>query len=326
MKRREATIALAVLAVGPTWARAQAGSKVYRIGFLGFSSPSDYAPNLNAFLAGLRDLGYEDGRNIAIDYRWAEGHEERLADLAVQLVNLRPDVLVTHAIGVRAAQRATSTIPIVIGASSDPVALGLVNSLARPGGNTTGVASQIVDLAPKRLELLMEAVPRLKRVGVLSNLAQPASARGVDAMEVVARKHGIRIQSFGVTFAAESVDAAFDAALRGAPDGIVVQPDPITAKHGVAIGRLALKHRLPSIGGGLQFAQDGGLLAYGGSFLEGWRLAGRYVDRILKGAKPGDLPIEQPTTFELAVNLKTAKDLDLVLPRALLLRATDVIP
>jgi putative ABC transport system substrate-binding protein len=311
------------LAVTPRIGRAQ--SKVYRIGFLGLSSPADYAPYLKAFLAGLRELGYEDGRNLAIEYRWAEGRDERLAGLAAQLVAIQPDVLVTHAIGVLAAQKATSTIPIVIGASSDPVALGLVKSLAKPGGNTTGVASQIVDLAPKRLELLIEVVPTLKRVAVLSNLAQPASAGGLHAMDAVAHKRGIRMQSFGITASASSVDAAFDALLRGAPDGLVVQPDPITGKHGVAIGRLAVKHRLPSIGGGRQFAADGGLLAYGGSFVEGWRLAARYVDRILRGARPGDLPVEQPTTFELAVNLGTAKDLDLALPRALLLRATDVI-
>ena len=323
MKRRDATIALAMLAVAPHAARAQ--PKVFRIGFLGLSSPADYAPFLSAFLAGLRELGYEDGRNIAIEYRWAEGKEERLPHLAAQLVALRPDVIVTHAIGVSTAQRATSTIPIVIGASFDPVALGLVKSLAKPGGNTTGVASQIVDLAPKRLELLNEAIPGLRRVAVLSNLAGPASMPGLDAMEIVARRRGIRLQSFGVTARDESVDEAFDALLRAAADGVVVQPDPITGKHSGAIARLAVKHRLPSIGGGRQFAVDGGLLAYGASFTEGWRLAARYVDRILKGAKPGDLPVEQPTTFELAVNRRTAKALGLALPHGLLLRATDVI-
>jgi len=323
MDRRDATIALAVLTAAPRIGRAQ--SKVYRIGFLGLASRADYARFLDAFLAGLREFGYEDGRNVVIDYRWAEGYENRLPGLAAQLVGLRPDVLVTHSIGVNAAQKATSTIPIVIGVTSDPELLGLVKSLAKPGGHTTGVSAQIVDLAPKRLELLNEVVPRLKRAAVLSNLALPSTRPALDAMEVVARKRSIRLESFGITTSAESVDASFEALLRGAPEGLIVQPDPISGKHSVAIGRLAVKHRLPSVGGGRQFAVDGGLLAYGSNFEEAWRLAARYVDRILKGANPGDLPIEQPTTFELAVNLKTAKELGLALSRDLLLRATDVI-
>jgi putative ABC transport system substrate-binding protein len=179
MNRRQATLAFAALAAMPFPGKAQPNAKSYRIGFLGLSSAADYAAYLDAFLRTLRELGYEDGRNIVIEYRWADGHHERLAELAVQLVRLKPDLLVTHAIGVNAAQRATSTIPIVMGVSADPVASGLIRSLAKPGGNTTGVASQIIDIAGKRLELLKEAVPKLKDVAVLSNLALPTSRKGL---------------------------------------------------------------------------------------------------------------------------------------------------
>ena len=177
MNRRAATVARATLAAAPVLGRAQ--TKVYRIGFLGVSSPADYAPYLDAFLGGMRELGYEDGRNVAIEYRWAQGRADRLGDLAAQLVGLRPDVLVTHAIGVRAAQNATSTIPIVMGVSDDPVALGLVRSLAKPGGNTTGMASQLADLAPKRLELLNEVVRSLRRVAVRSQMSNGEPRTGM---------------------------------------------------------------------------------------------------------------------------------------------------
>lgn len=325
MKRREATIALGVLAVTPFAVEGQPAGKSYRIGFLGLSSPADYAPYLNGFLQALRELGYEDGRNIVIDYRWADGREGRLPELAVELVRLNPDVLVSHAIGVNAVQGATSTIPIVMGVSSDPVGFGLIKSLAKPGGNTTGVTSQLTELAPKRLELLKDIVPRLKDVVVLSNLALPASRTGVEGMEAAARKLDVRVRSFGVVADPATLDSLFAAVLRQRSDGLVVLPDPIIGKHGVQIAAFALKNRLPSIGGGKSFAVDGGLVAYGGNFVEGWRLAARYVDRILKGAKPADLPVEQPTTFELVVNLRTAKMLGLALPPSVMLRATEVI-
>ena len=321
MKRRQATIATAALVFMPLVSGAQPAGKSYRIGFLGLSSAADYAPYLNAFLQGLRDLGYEDGRNIAIEYRWADGREERLPELAAELVRFSPDVLVSHAIGVNAAQKATSTIPIVMGVSSDPVALGLVKSLAKPGGNTTGVASQIIDVASKRLELLKEAVPKLKDVAVLSNLALPTTRRGLEEMAGAARTFGIRMRSFGVTTQATALESTFAAILRERPDGLVVQPDPLTGKHSVAIAAFAARNRLPAIGGGKQFALDGGLASYGADFLESWRLAARYVDKILKGAKPADLPVEQLNTFELVVNAKTAKALGLTLPQSLLVRA-----
>ena len=325
MKRRKAILAFVVLAGSPFAGEAQSITKPYRVGFLGLSSAADYAPYLNAFLRGLRELGYEEGSNIVIEYRWADGREERLPELAGQLVRLDPDVLVSHAIGVGAVQRATSTIPIVMGVSADPVGFGFVKSLAKPGGNTTGVASQIVDVASKRLELLKEAVPKLKDVAVLSNLALPATRRGLEEMEAAARKLGVRVRSFGVTADAAALESVFDAIGRDRPDGLVVQPDPITGRHSALIASFAARRRLPAIGGGRQFVDDGGLASYGPSFYEGWRLAARYVDKILKGAKPADLPIEQPATFELVINAKAASALGLALPPSLLLRANEVI-
>jgi putative ABC transport system substrate-binding protein len=326
MNRRDVTIAFAVLAAMPATAAAQPKGGPRRIGFLGLSSASDYAPFLDAFLQGLRDLGYEDGRNVVIEYRWADGHEERLPELARQLVRLEPDILVSHTIGVRAAQQATSTIPIVMGVSSDPVGFGLIKSLAKPGGNTTGVATQIVDTASKRLELLKEIVPGLKEVAVLSNLAVPAAGKGLEETEAAARKLGVRVRSFGVSADATALEPRFAAVLRARPDGLVIQPDPITGKHSSSIAAFATKNRLPSIGGGKQYAIDGGLASYGSNFLEAWRLAAQYVDKILKGARPADLPVEQTSTLELVVNQKTARALGLALPPSLLLRANAVIP
>jgi putative ABC transport system substrate-binding protein len=321
MKRRQATFALAALAAVPFTGKGQPTATFYRIGFLGLTSAADYAANLDAFLRRLRELGYEDGRNIDIEYRWADGREERLPELAVQLVRRKPDVLVTHAIGVSAAQQATSTIPIVMGVSADPVASGLIKSLGKPGGNTTGVASQIIDIAAKRLELLKEAVPKLKDVAVLSNLALLTSRKGLEEMAKVGRRFDMRMRSFGVSADPAALESTLAAIARERPDGLVVQPDPLTGKHGVAIAAFAARNRLPTMAGDRQFVVDGGLASYGADFLESWRLAARYVDKILKGAKPADLPVEQLNTFELVVNAKTAKALGLTLPPSLLVRA-----
>jgi len=322
--RRQFLIATGALLAAPLAAEAQP-ARSYRLGFLGLTSASDYAPYVNAFLLGLRDLGYEEGRNLVIEYRWAEGREERLPELAVQLVRFNPDVLVAHAIGVRAVQQATSTIPIVMGVSSNPVEFGLIKSLAKPGGNTTGVTSTLIELSSKRLELLREAVPRLKDVAVLSNLALPGLRKGLEETESAARRLGVRVRSFGISTDAAALESVFAAILRERPDGLVVQPDPIAGRHSIRIATFAEKNRLPAIGGGRQFVVDGGLLSYGASFTEGWRLAARYVDKILKGAKPADLPVEQPSIVELAINVKTAKAIGLTIPQALLLRADEVI-
>jgi putative ABC transport system substrate-binding protein len=321
MDRRQATIALAALGIAARHVIAQPAFTRRRVAFLGVSSAREYAPLVDAFIRSLRDLGYEEGRNVVFDYRWADGHDERLPALAAELLRLKPDVVVTHATGVAAVQRATSTVPIVMGASADPVGFGLVESLAKPGGNTTGVASQIIDLASKRLELLKEAVTTLEVVAVLSHLANPAARRGLAETETGARKLNVRVVSFGITAEAHELEALFVAIARERARGLIVQPDPMTGKHSARIAKLALQNRLPAIGGVKQFAVDGGLMAYGADFVEGWRLAARFVHRILQGTKPADLPVEQPMAFELAVNARTAQTLGLTLPPALLVRA-----
>ncbi len=321
MNRRQATIALAALGIAVRHVIAQPAIARRRIAFLGVSSAREYAPLVDAFVGTLRDLGYEEGRNVVLDYRWADGRDERLPALAAELLRLGPDVVVTHATGVPAVQKATSTVPIVMGASADPVGFGLVASLAKPGGNTTGVASQIIDLASKRLELLKEAVPNLDVVAVLSHLANPAARRGLAETETAARKLNVRVVSFGIATDALDVESVFRAIVRDRARGLVVQPDPVTGKYSERIARLALQNRIPAIGGVRQFAVDGGLMTYGADFVEGWRLAARYVHRILQGARPADLPVEQPTAFDLAVNTRTAQTLGITLPASLLLRA-----
>ena len=307
MKRRQATTALAAFGVAALVAKAQPTGKMPRIGFLGLSTASDYAPFLGAFLQGLRELGYEEGQSLQIVYRWADGHEQRLAELAAQLVRLDPAVIVTHATGVRAAQQVTSTIPIVMGVSSDPVGLGLIKSLARPGGNTTGVASLMVDLAPKRLELLKQVVPKLRSSRCCRTSSSPGARGGLTQTEAAAQKLGVRVRSFWTEAEPAAIDAALADILRERPDALILQPDPLTSRHGVRIASFRGTQRTAAMGGGRQFVVDGGLMSYGGDFAEGWRLAARYVDRILKGAKPADLPVEQPTTFELVINSRTAK-------------------
>jgi putative tryptophan/tyrosine transport system substrate-binding protein len=325
LTRREAAIALGAFGIASFAAHAQPARKLHRLGFLGVSSAADYAPFLAAFLQGLRELGYEDGRNIVIEYRWADGREERLAELAVQLVRLNPDVIVSHATGVSAAQGATSTVPIVMGVSSDPVGLGLIRSLAQPGGNTTGVASQMVDLAAKRLELLKEIAPKLKVVAVLSQLSNPGAQRGLSETELAAGRLGVRVLSFPVEAEPAALESVFAAIIRARPDGLIVQPYPFTAAQNAQIAAFATSNRLPAMGGARQFVVEGGLISYGGDFVEGWRVAARYVDKILKGARPADLPVEQPTRFELVVNLKTARTLGIRIPQAVLVRADRLI-
>jgi putative ABC transport system substrate-binding protein len=304
---------------------AQPAPKRYRIGFLGLASAADYAQNVDAFLEALRALGYEAGRNILIEYRWAEGRYERLPELAAELVRMDPDLLVAHGTGIATLQRATSTIPIVMGVSSDPVGDGLIKSLARPGGNTTGVTTPLHDLAPKCLEVLKEAVPSLRILAVLANFAIPATPKSLERMEAVAPKLGVRLRSFAITADAGALESTFGAILRERPGGLAILPDPLASRFGGRIAAFALSNRLPSISSGHPFVVNGGLVSYGGNFAEGWRLAARYVDRILRGAKPGDLAVEQPTRFELAINLKTAKALGVTIPQTLLVRADEVI-
>jgi len=299
---------------------------VYRIGFLGLSSTADYAPNLSAFRQGLRHLGYEEGKQISIEYRWAQDRYERLPALATDLVRLNPDVIVTHATpGIRAAQQATTTIPIVMGVSSDPVRLGFVKGLARPGGNTTGVATLQSDLAAKRLELLKQIIPTLGRIAILLNPTNPGILEDLKQMEFAGVKLGVRLRSFELVREPTALDTVFSAILRERPEGLIVVADSLALTHGSRIAEFAVRNRLPAMGGWTRFVVDGGLVSYAADFAEGWRIAARYVDKIFKGAKPADLPVEQPTKFELVINMKTAKALGLTIPPSLLLRADQVI-
>ena len=304
----------------------QQAAKAHRIGFLGTSSATDYAVFLKAFRQRLRDLGHEEGRTLLIEYRWADGHAARLPALAAELVRLKPDVLVTHSTaGIRAVQQASTTIPIVFGVSGDPVGLGFVKSLARPGGNTTGVATLQPELGPKRLEVFKEAIPDLRRVAVLLNLDNPVAHEELEKMEIAATKLGLRLQSARMVREPSDLETVFATILRERPDGLVVVADPLTAAHSTRIAAFAVKNRLPTMSGVSAIVTNGGLIAYGADFVEGWRLAARYVDKILKGAKPADLPVEQPTNFDLVVNMRTAKDLGLKIPSSILVRATKVI-
>ena len=314
------------LTFAPLAAESQQAARMYRIGFLGLTSATDYALNVEAFRQGLRNLGYEEAKNFWIDYRWAQGRVERLPGLAAELVRLNPDVLVTHASGIGAAQKATTTIPIVIGAHTDPVRLNLVQSFARPGGNTTGVSSQIMDLAAKRLELLKEVAPKLRQVAILSYQDSSGNRETLRETEVAAKKiGGLRVQSFEMVTEPPGLAAVFALILRDRPDGLIVLPDSRMTPHNARIVQFSTQNRLPAIYGSRDFVDVGGLVSYANDFQEGWRIAARYVDKILKGAKPADLPIEQPTKFELIVNLKTAKALGLTIPQSLLLRADQVL-
>ncbi len=323
-----ATLALGLLAA-PLAADAQPATKVHRIGILLPGSPappSTPSAALEAFLQGLRDLGYVEGRNIAIEYRYAQGKLDPLQDLAAELVRLNVDVIVTSTTpAIQAAKKATSTIPIVMAAVGDPVVTGLVAGLARPGGNITGLSLLAPELAGKRLELLKETLPRLSRVAVLWNSASPAMVHTFREARVAAEALGVRLQSLEVQGDPTDFERAFSAIAKERPDGLFVTLDPFTSLHRGRIAELAAQHRLPAIYELREFVDAGGLMAYGPSSRDLWRRAATYVDKILKGAKPGDLPVEQPTRFELVINLKTARALGLTIPQSVLLRADHLI-
>jgi len=305
--------------------RAQAPAKVRRIGLLSPSSPSDAALWHQAFRLGLRDLGWVEGKNISIEYRHAQGRSDRLPDLAADLVRLKVDVIVTSsAPATVAAREATRAIPIVIAAAGEPVAMGLVESLARPGGNVTGLSQMAVELTGKRLELLKEMIPKLSRVAMLWNPQGVGSPIIWEEIQLPARQLGIQLHSLEVR-SPNDFDKAFEDATRARAGALFIGPHPMIATNLKRIAGLAAKSRLPSIFQFSEFADAGGLVAYGPDRADMFRRAATYVDKILKGAKPGDLPIEQPTKFELVVNLKTAKALGITIPQSILLRADRVI-
>jgi putative ABC transport system substrate-binding protein len=313
----------AVLLAPPRAAEAQVG-KVYRIAFLGSTSASGYASQMEAFRRGLRDLGYVEGQNLVIEFRWAHGKYERLPELAAELVRLKPAVLVTHGVpGTLAAKRATDTIPIVIGVVGEAVAIGAVEGLARPGGNVTGSSFFVPELNAKRLEVLREAFPRLSRVGVLLKRDNPVNGLVLRAMEQTAQVLKMQLQSVEARDPAD-LENAVSTLAKGLVGAIAVEDDAMLFAHAERIADLARKYQLPTIGF-VDYARAGGLLAFGVNFSDLWRRAAVFVDKILKGTKPADLPIEQPTKFELVLNLKTAKALGLTIPPSLLQRADLVI-
>jgi putative ABC transport system substrate-binding protein len=306
-------------------AQAPHPAQMAQIGFLSLSSPSDVAVWHQAFRRGLADLGWVEGKNIRIEYRYAEGRIERLPDLAADLVRLKPDVIVTTLnTDALAAQRATRTIPIVRLSAADPVGTGHVESLARPGGNITGSTSVVPELAGKRLELLKEIVPKLSRVAVLWNPKGRTSTLSLKELQLPARRLGIQLHPLEVRGLNDLDKAVADAAGARA-DALAIMPDPVFVTNLKRIADLAIKSRLPSIYNLSEFVAAGGLVSYGPDQSDLFRRAATYVDKILKGAKPADLPVEQPTKFELVINLKTAKALGLTIPQTLLQRADQVI-
>jgi putative tryptophan/tyrosine transport system substrate-binding protein len=324
VRRREFLAVLFGLVAWPLPARAQEPEKVARIGFLGAISAGDLAQHLDALLQGLRDLGYAEGKDIVIEYRWAEGKYEHLPELAAELVRLDVRVIVTHGTpGSLAAKRATTTVPIVMAITGDAVATGLVQSIARPGANITGSTFFFPELNAKRLELIKEAVPHIRRVGVLLNPDNLSHAPALKAMEEAAKSLRLEIHPFAVTDPGQ-FDSAFLAMIEKQMEAIEVVDDRMLYANGKTIANLAISKRLPVIGG-RDLMEGDGLIAYGVDFIPMYRRAATFVDKILKGAKPADLPIEQATKFELVINLKAAKALGLIIPPTLLVRADEII-
>jgi putative ABC transport system substrate-binding protein len=322
---RQGFMLTAILVLGlvasPALADAQSGPKVYRIGVLG----NENTPPWESLRRGLRDLGYVDGRNVAMEWRWSEGRTDRLPVLASELIALRPDVIVASGTqAIRAAKQATSTIPIVMTVSAYPDKLGLVESLAHPGGNVTGLTNVAPELAGKRLELLKEIAPRVSRLAVVWNPASPVEALGLQALLVAAPAAGMEVQSVEVR-SPDDFPAAFAAISAKRGEALQAFGNPVNFKGRQAIADFALRNRLPSIFEERLFVEAGGLMSYAPSFNDMFRRAAGYVDKILKGAKPAELPVEQPTKFELVINAKTAKALGLTIPPSLLVRVDQVL-
>jgi putative ABC transport system substrate-binding protein len=316
------TLMLSLL-TAPLTSQAQHAAKVPRLGLLMPGSASGYASRIEAFRHGLRDLGYVEGRNITLEYRFAEGQADRLPALVAELVRLPVDVLVVDGtVAIRPAQQANTTIPIVM-VAGDPVGAGLVASLAHPGGNITGLSIMIPDLSGKRLEILKEAVPNLSRVAALWHRDAPVGPY-ITETQAAAQALGLQLQSLEVRSPNE-FDQAFAAMTREHADALVVLSNPLFFGHRRQLAELAVKHRLPAIFLFREYVEAGGLMAYGANLNAMYRRAAYYVDRILKGTKPADLPVEQPVKFELVINLKTAQALDLTIPPTLLFQADEVI-
>ena len=316
----------AALLAAPLAAEGQPAGKVYRIGLLDYSEPDSARQAWwNAFRQQIRQLGYVEGQNVSFEARWGQGDDNRLQNLAAELVGLKVDIVVTVGSSAAiAARRATSTIPIVTATGSDPVAVGLVASLRQPGGNVTGMTSINSELAAKRLELLRTVAPRASRIAMLWDERDAGSRLGVQETEAAAKTAGLTIHSVPVGNAA-GLEAVFATVVRGRAGALIIVSTSRLFSYRKRLAELAVKHRLPTVVGFREFAEAGGLASYGTDYPDLFRRAAMYVDKILKGAKPGDLPMEQPTKFELVINLKTAKALGLTIPQSLLLRADEVI-
>jgi putative ABC transport system substrate-binding protein len=310
-------------AAWPLAARAQRPGKLPTIGFLGPATPSVEGQRVAAFVQRLRELGWIDGRDLAIEYRWAEGRNERYAEIAVEFARLRVDAIVTSGGAVPSAKKATSDIPIVFAIAADPVGSDLVASLSRPGGNVTGFSTQVTDLARKRIELLREVVTGLRRLAVIANIGYPAASLEMEEVNAAARALGLEIVKLEIR-RAEDLAPAIEG-LKGGAEALYVVSDPLMNTNRIRINTLALAGRLPTAHSFREYVEVAGLMSYGPNVPELFRRAAEYVDKILRGAKPADLPVQQPIKFDLVVNLTTARALGLTIPEAFLLRATDVI-
>ena len=324
MKRRAFIAALGGMAAWPMVARGQQPPNMPTIGYLGPTTPAVESQRVAAFVQRLHELGWIEGRTIAIEYRWAEGRSERFTEIAAEFVRLKVDVVATYATTpVIAAKQATSVIPIVFAVAGDPVGAGLVASLARPGGNVTGLSVQQNDLAGKRLELLREVVPGLRRLAIMGNADNPATVLEMGDVLTAARTLGLNVVTLEIR-RAEDIAHAFEA-LKGRTDALYVCNDPLVNANRILINTSALRARLPTVYNWRENVEAGGLMSYGANFPDMFRRTAELIDKVLRGAKPADIPVEQPTKFDLTINLTTAKALGLTVPPSVLARADEVI-
>ena len=324
MRRRDFIATIGGAAAWPVCARAQQTGRLPTIGFLGAATAAVWAPWTAAFEKRLQELGWTNGRTVVIEYRWAEGQSTRFVEIANEFVRLNVDAIVTGGTEpAAAAKQATSVVPIVFAGAVDPIAAGLVASLARPGGNVTGLSAQSADTAGKRLELLRELLPNLRRLAILVNLSNPGGVLEMREAEAAARAVGLDVEKLEIHHA-EDIAPAFDA-IKGRADALYVGPDPLVNANRARIRTLSLSAQLPTMYGVRGFVEAGGLMSYGANLADFFRRAAEIVDKILRGAKPVDIPVEQPTKFELVINLKTAKALGIEIPPLFLARADEVI-
>src|SRR5215467_2531150 len=325
MRRIAVAVVLAVSLLAPLVAEAQPAGRTVTIGYLGNSSPSHETHLVQALREDLRQLGYVEGRNLAIKYAWAEGRPDRFPVLAREPVDLKPDVILTSGTpGALAAKQATQSIPIVMAVVGNPLEVGLVSSLGKPGGNATGLSALGAELEGKRLEFLTQVLPKLSRAAVLLNPDNPFTAIAWNSLRPAGQSVGVMLQRFEVR-GPNDLDHVLAAIRSARPQALMVTPDRLLLTYREPIVQFVTRNRLPGMFPYREFAEKGGLMTYGPDYVDMFRRAATYVDKILKGAKPADLPVEQPTKFELVINLKTAKALGLTIPQSVLLRADEVI-